>query len=114
MLTDLKASGWKVGLSSSEVSRLFVPQIAASRRFQEELIAGWRAGVGVPKMKPVDLATEIRPRLDRINQGMLSQWVLVCRSPFDWADREEALRMLQLHGIPAEVARIAVSPLGGK
>jgi chorismate mutase len=114
MLTDLKASGLKEGLSSSEVSRLFVPQIAASRRFQEELIAGWRSGVGVPTMKPIDLATEIRPRLDRINHGMLSQWALVCRSPFDWADREEALRMLQLHGIPAEVARIAVSPLGGK
>ena len=113
MLTDLKAAGSQVGLSPSEVTRLFLPQIAASRRYQEELIAGWRTGIDVPKIKPLDLATEVRPRLDKVNHEMLRQWVVVSRSRVDWADREEAERMLRERGIPADVAKIAAKPLGG-
>jgi len=114
MLTDLKAAGSQVGLSPSEVTRLFLPQIAASRRYQEELIAGWRTGIDVPKIKPLDLATEVRPRLDKVNHEMLRQWVVVSRSRVDWADREEAERMLRERGIPADVAKIAAKPLGGQ
>ena len=114
MLTDLKAAGSQVGLSASEVTRLFLPQIAASRRYQEELIAGWRTGIDVPKIKPLDLATEVRPRLDKVNHEMLRQWVVVSRSRVDWADREEAERMLRERGIPADVAKIAAKPLGGQ
>jgi chorismate mutase len=111
MLTDLKVAGLQVGLSATEVTKLFLPQIAASRRYQEELIAGWRSGIDVPKIGPLDLATEVRPRLDKVNHEMLRQWVVVCRSRVDWADREEAERMLRERGIPADVAKIAVSPL---
>ena len=114
MLTDLKVAGSQVGLSASEVTRLFLPQIAASRRYQEELIAGWRTGIDVPKIKPLDLATEVRPRLDKVNHEMLRQWVVVSRSQIDWADREEAERMLRERGIPADVAKIAAKPLGGQ
>jgi chorismate mutase len=110
MLTDLKTAGADMGLSAAEVNRLFLPQIAASRRYQEELIAGWRTGIDVPKIKPLDIATEIRPRLDKVNHGMLCQWQLVCHTPLDWADREEAERMIVAHGIPAEIAKIAVRP----
>ena len=113
MLTDLKTMGSHTDLSSSEVSRLFLPQIAASRRYQEELMAGWRSGIDVPKIKPLDLA-EIRPRLDKVNQEMLRQWAVVYHTQFDWADREEAQRMLRERGIPSDVAKIAVSPLGGQ
>jgi chorismate mutase-like protein len=112
MLRDLKASGAGIGLTSGEVARLFLPQIAASRRYQEELIAGWRSGIDVPKVKPLDIASEIRPRLDGLNREMLRQWVVVARLPVDWADREGAQRMLVARGIPPDVARIAVSPLG--
>jgi hypothetical protein len=114
MLADLKAAGAQEGISSAEVARLFVPQIAASRRYQEELIAGWRWGIDFPKIEPLDLAADIRPRLDKVNREMLRQWVMVCREPLGWADREEALRMLGARGIPSDVARIAVSPLGGR
>ena len=114
MLTDLKVAGRQVGLTSEEVIRLFIPQIAASRRYQEELIAGWRSGIDVPKIKPLDLASEIRPRLDKLNLEMLRQWEVVCHTHLDWADREEAERMLRDRGISPDVAKIAVSPLGGK
>ncbi len=110
MLTDLKAEGRQEGLTSEEVSRLFLPQIAASRRYQQELIAGWRSGIDVPKIKPLDLASDIRPRLDKVNREMLRQWTGVSHTPFDWADREEAARMLRDRGIPAAVAKIAVRP----
>jgi chorismate mutase len=100
MLADLKSTGSHDGLSPEEVKRLFLPQIAASRRYQEELVAGWRSGIDVPRIKPLDLATEIRPRLDKLNREMLREWVLVCHAPFGWADREEAERMLRERGIP--------------
>ncbi len=111
MLTDLKAAGRQEGLSSEEVTRLFIPQIAASRRYQQELITGWRSGIDVPKIKPLDLASEIRPRLDKVNREMLRQWAVVCRSSLDWADREEAERMLRNRGISSDVAKIAARPL---
>jgi chorismate mutase len=114
MLTDLKVAGRQEGLTSEEVTRLFIPQIAASRRYQEELIAGWRSGIDVPKIKPLDLSSEIRPRLDKLNREMLRQWEVVCHTQLDWADREEAERMLRDRGISPDVAKIAVSPLGGK
>ena len=113
MLTDLRSAGVQEGLSAAEVTRLFLPQIAASRRYQEELITGWRSGVDVPRIEPLDLAAEIRPRLDKVNREMLRQWVKICREPLDWADKEEALRMLMERGIPSDVAKIAVGPLGG-
>lgn len=111
MLTDLKAAGAETGLSSAEIVRLFLPQIAASRRYQEELIAGWRCGIDVPKIQPLDLASDIRPRLDKVNREMLRQWAVISRTSLDWADREEAGRMLRDRGIPADVARIATRPL---
>jgi chorismate mutase len=77
MLATLKTTGSRIGLSSVEVSSLFLPQIAASRRYQEELIAGWRFGMNVPRIKPLDHVSEIRPRLDKVNREMLRQWVLV-------------------------------------
>lgn len=113
MLTELKTAGAELGLSSGEVARLFIPQIAASRRYQEELIAGWRAGIDVPGIEPMDLAGDVRPRIDRVNREMLRRWAEVCRGPLDWADREEAQRMICQRGIPVEVARIATGPLGG-
>ena len=111
MLTDLKVAGRHEGLSSEEVTRFFIPQIAASRRYQEELIAGWRSGIDVPKIKPLNLAAEIRPRLDKLNYEMLRQWEVVCHTHLDWADREEAERMLRDRGISLDVAKIATRPL---
>lgn len=114
MLTDLRSAGVQEGLSAAEVTRLFLPQIAASRRYQEELIAGWRSGIDIPRIEPLDLAAEIRPRLDKVNREILRQWVKICREPLDWADKEEARRMLMERGIPSDVAKIAVGPLGGQ
>lgn len=114
MLTELKAAGAESGLAPAEVVRLFLPQIAASRRYQEELIAGWRSGIDVPKIAPLDLSADIRPRLDKVSREMLRQWTAVCQGPLDWADREEAERMIRERGIPADVARMAASPLGGR
>lgn len=111
MLADLKTAGAGLGLSSAEVLRLFLPQIAASCRYQEELIAGWRAGIDIPKIKPLDLATEIRPQLDTVNHEMLHQWRLVFRAPLGRADRDEAVRTMRSHGIPEEIANIAARPL---
>lgn len=114
MLRDLKEVGAAMGLTAGEVSRLFIPQIAASRRYQQELIAGWRSGIDVPRIAPLDLVAVLRPRLDKVNREMLRQWVVLCHEPLDWADREETERMIRKRGIPVDVARIAAGPLGGR
>lgn len=114
MLRDLKEAGAAMGLTAGEVSRLFIPQIAASRRYQEELITGWRSGIDVPRIAPLDLVAVIRPRLDGVNREMLRQWAVLCHEPLDWADREETERMICKRGIPVDVARMAAGPLGGQ
>lgn len=111
VLADLKAEGVKIGLSPEEVSAFFKPQIVASCRFQEELIAGWASGLPRPTTPPKDLRSGIRPLIDTIDRTLLLQWKEVsarsgCRPGFDAAER-----MIEDQGIPAAVAKIAARPL---
>ena len=114
VLTDLKVEGVKIGLSPGEVVFLFKPQIVASCRLQEELIAGWASGIGLPKPStpPKNLATDIRPLLDKVDGTLLRQWKAVSSKPFDRVDYYSAVQMIQEQGISNDVARIAARPLG--
>lgn len=111
VLTDLKAEGSKMGLSPEAVSFLFKPQIVASCRFQEELIAGWTSGLPRPTTPPKDLQGELRPLLDKVDQTLLLQWKAVSAKSFDLADFYAAEKMIEDQGIPDAVAKIAVRPL---
>jgi chorismate mutase len=71
ILEDLVAQGRARGLDPVEVQTFFSAQIAASRRVQEELIAAWRAGEARPDHPPLDLRTELRPRLDALTPHFL-------------------------------------------
>ena len=111
VLTDLKAEGATIGLSPEAVSFFFKPQIVASCRFQEELIAGWASGLPRPTTPPKDLQGELRPLLDKVDQTLLLQWKAVFSKCFDLADFYAAEKMIEEQGIPAAVAKIAVHPL---
>lgn len=113
VLTDLKAEGGKLGLSPEEVNLFFKPQIIASCRLQEELMAGWASGaVPRPQSPPKDLPGEIRPLLDKVDQTLLLQWKAVSGKAFDQADYYTAKNTIQEQGFSADVAGIAARPLG--
>jgi chorismate mutase-like protein len=114
VLTDLKEAGRKIGLTPDQVTYFFKPQIIASCRLQEELIGGWATGaIPRPTTPPKDLAGEIRPLLDKIDQTLLLQWKAVCSKPFDPADYYAAKSAIQEQGFSSEVAGIAARPMGG-
>ena len=111
VLSELKEAGRAIGLSPEEVSFFFKPQIVASCRYQEELIEGWANGQPCPGSPPKDLAGEIRPLLDKVDQTLLQQWKAISSKSFDRVDFYTAVQMIQERGIPADVAKIAARPL---
>jgi chorismate mutase-like protein len=113
VLTSLKEDGRKIGLAPEEVVSLFKPQIIASCRLQEELIAGWASGaLPRPAASPKDLQGEIRPLLDKVDRTLLLQWQAVSAKSFDQADYSAAKGSIQEQGFTADVAGIAARPLG--
>jgi chorismate mutase len=51
--------------------QFFRDQIDASKDVQNALFANWRAVKAAPEGSPPDLATELRPKLDRLTQSLL-------------------------------------------
>ena len=113
LLAALKDGGRKYSLTPGRVSEFFLPQIVASRRYQEELISGWRLGSPRPSDPPLDIAADLRPRIDRLDGELLRKWAAFPRDQLDDWSRREAEKTMEERGIPPEVARIAARPLGG-
>lgn len=112
VLTDLKEEGRKVGLTPEEVNVFFKPQIIASCRLQDELIAGWASGALTrPTAPPKDLRGEIRPLLDKVDRTLLLQWRAVSSKSFDRADYYAARQAIQDQGFSEDVAGIAARPM---
>lgn len=112
VLTDLKQEGRRIGMDPEEVILLFKPQIIASCRLQEELIAGWASGT-LPRLTtpPKDLPGEIRPLLDKVDATLLLQWKALSAKSFDQGDFYSAVRIIEEHGFSTDVAKIAARPL---
>ncbi len=110
MLTRLKAKGAEMRLSPERVSALFLPEIVASRRVQEELVTGWRMGMPRPSLPPGDLITDIRPRLDAVNLTMLRLWSGLPATCLDGSFREDAEKRILSAGFSRDVARVASRP----
>ena len=112
VLTDLKEEGRKIGMAPEEVVYFFKPQIVASCRLQEELIAGWGSGMlHRPTTPPKDLPGEIRPLLDKVDRTLLLQWKALSSKSFDRGDFYAAASKIEEHGFSADVAKIAARPL---
>jgi cyclohexadienyl dehydratase len=59
-----------LGIDAAAARRLFSLQIRLAVRVQESLIADWRSGASAPQ-EVRDLASELRPQLDRIGAELL-------------------------------------------
>lgn len=112
LLTALKEKGRAFSMTPERVTTFFLPQIVASRRYQDELISQWRGGFPSPKNQPLDIRSELRPRIDRLDAEMLGLWAAFPAEMRDDPSRDQAERVLRGRGIPAEVARIASRPFG--
>jgi len=112
VLAAMKSEGEKLGIPGDRVFLLFKPQIIASCRLQEELMAGW-AGGSIPKpLTPAkDLQREIRPDLDKVDQAMLRVWRVVSGKSWDRADFFATQGMIEQSGFSPDVAKIAARPL---
>jgi len=113
VLTDLKEEGREQGLAPEQVSFFFKPQIVASCRLQEELIAGWSSGLPRPKTPPKELKEEVRPLLDKVDRTLLLQWKALATKSFDRADYYAAVQLIHEQGFSADVSKIAARPLLG-
>lgn len=104
MLAALVERGHAMGVSEQRVTQFFTAQIAASRRYQEDLMYRWKRGATLPALPPQDLKRDIRPKLDAINSEMLSE---LARGE-TYGLRNAALTAMTQRGLPRDVAGIAL------
>jgi chorismate mutase-like protein len=112
VLAGMRSEGEKLGIPGDQVFLLFKPQIIASCRLQEELIAGWASdSIPRPLTPAKDLQREIRPDLDKVDAALLRVWRVLSGKAWDRADFYAALGMIEQRGFSADVAKIAARPL---
>lgn len=111
LLAALVKQGEAAGLEASRVEKFFAAQMAASREAQTELIAAWTAGTAKrPETKPLDLRTQIRPRLDALSAELITTLGLL-REENAALDRVVLGRMLRQKGFSEAVAKLAAGGL---
>jgi chorismate mutase len=112
VLSSLQTQASKIGLPASTVAWVFKPQFMASKRVQQELFDGWRAGRPMPISSPKDLQKDIRPVLDKISHDMLVELKDIQPQSFTLELKRYAVGEIHAHGFSWKVARIAAAPLG--
>jgi chorismate mutase len=68
LLASVKIKAQDSGVDPAFAQRFFRDQIEASKDVQNALFANWRA----PEDSPPDLATDTRPKLDRLTQSLIA------------------------------------------
>lgn len=114
VLAALVKQGEAAGLTRVRVETFFTAQIAASREVQTELLAAWAAGAAErPKTAPLDLKTQIRPRLDAVGAELIAALVaLPVGDEGGTAGAQEVMRRALLRrGFSEAVSRLAAEGL---
>ncbi len=71
VLDAAAARASEVGADAGYVSLVFTDQIAASKQVQQSLLDAWASGAQPAPATAPDLATEVRPILDRITSELV-------------------------------------------
>jgi chorismate mutase len=71
VLDAAAARAAEVGADPSYVAAVFTDQITASKEIQQALLDSWHAGRAAPPASAPDLATQVRPVLDRITTDLV-------------------------------------------
>jgi chorismate mutase len=81
VVTAAIKDGESRGLDRTSVSHFFSAQIEANKLVQYVLLADWRRTGTVPAHRPINLATTIRPELDRFAKGVSQRIGRYCGCP---------------------------------
>lgn len=100
-LDKLNARAKELGIDPKASERFFKAQFEASRLLQEDAIAGWQKNNVLAPIKG-DLAKDLRPRIDQINDEIVQSLALVLRY---WGDAELA--------VPERVRQQSLKTLAG-
>ncbi|WP_404990943.1 gamma subclass chorismate mutase AroQ [Duganella sp. 3397] len=106
--------GSALGLPAQRVEAVFRAQIEASKTVQRELYQRWTAQHAGRFDDAPDLATDIRPKLDRITTELLAALAANQAILLDANRRDEvaqALRTLDATALSAAAAQQALAPL---
>jgi chorismate mutase len=72
ILQKLEAAGEKLGLDPRRVREFFSAQMEAFQQVQRDEINQWNSGRPAPAGMPMDLQTEIRPAIEKLNGELLA------------------------------------------
>lgn len=106
VLDQVAAKAAFVGVDADLAQGFFTAQMAASRQYQTELIRLWTRGGTLPAMAPVDLARDIRPKLDQLTGELLTA---LKSTSWDAETRSAVARELRIRGYSNAVVSKATS-----
>lgn len=72
VLDNAATQATKLGIDQATVQRIFKDQIAANKEVQRALYAQWQAHPAEQPTRRPDLATQVRPVLDRVDSQLLT------------------------------------------
>lgn len=80
VIDNARARAAQYGLSEQRVDDFFADQIEANKLLQYSVLARWHAEGSAPASPRMDLASEIRPRLDTLQSELLANLAALDRS----------------------------------
>lgn len=110
LLQNLEAAGKPLGLDPRRVREFFTAQMAAFQQVQKDEIQAWKSGRPAPSWPPMDLQTEIRPAIEKLNARLL---VLLATTPVGPSETLAGYceKILREAGFSAAAVRLALAPL---
>ncbi len=105
ILASLTRQATERGLSHRDAESFLTAQIAASRQVQTELLARWACTT------PLDLQTELRPRLDTVTTRLLDTLAATHRRGRWTETASHARTALSSAGFSDEAIQTAIAPL---
>jgi chorismate mutase len=109
VLAQLTTLASQSGLSEATAQRFFLAQIKASRTQQEYDIRRWKSGATLPATPPKNLKTDIRPKIDAVDQELIGTLAKVSQPRAGLASFVESA--LRAGGTCRTAAGISASPL---
>lgn len=107
------AEAEKHGVPAAWAARFFQAQIDAAKQVQRACLVAWTAGAA-PAIAVLDLATEIRPRLDALEKPLLESLAAAWPLLADSGKRAQVTAIMGLLDgaiVSPEVAELALAPL---
>jgi chorismate mutase len=110
LLTMVTIEARRLKAPESEVTEFFKAQFVASYALQEELIDGWKNGGPRPNHLPLNLALDLRPKVDQVSDDMVKAIDDYGPNLHDSTLEHYAKETLLRKGFSAGVVALAIKP----